>query len=50
MTENEDLQADLSAAKADNERLNGLLDKVQADKRILSDKVQTMSAKGTIIE
>lgn len=46
MTENGDLQVDLDAARLDVERLNGLLDKVQADKRLLSDKIQTMSAKG----
>ncbi|XP_076808288.1 centrosomal protein of 135 kDa-like isoform X2 [Clavelina lepadiformis] len=45
LTENGDLQAELEGTKLDVERLNGLLDKVQSDKRLLSDKVQTLSGK-----
>ena len=46
MTENGDLQTDLNTAKLDIERLKELLDKVQDDKRALSDKVETLIAKG----
>lgn len=41
-----ELNSDLDAAKLDVERLNGLLDKVQADKKILSEKVQAVTARG----
>ncbi|XP_078481086.1 centrosomal protein of 135 kDa isoform X3 [Ciona intestinalis] len=45
MVENENLQADFEAAKQDIQRLNELMDKIQADKRLLSDKVQLLSSK-----
>nr|CAB3229903.1 centrosomal protein of 135 kDa [Phallusia mammillata] len=45
MNENSDLQAEIEASKLDVQRLNDLLDKVQGDKRLLADKVQSLSAK-----
>jgi len=46
MSENSQIQLELDATKLDVERLNDLLDKVQSDKRLLSEKVQSLSAKG----
>uniref|UniRef100_H2Z636 Centrosomal protein of 135 kDa n=1 Tax=Ciona savignyi TaxID=51511 RepID=H2Z636_CIOSA len=45
MSENEKLHDELEESKRDIQRLNELLDKIQADKRLLSDKVTLLSSK-----
>ena len=46
MRENKEILAELDGAKMDMERLNGLLEKVQADKRMMGEKVQLVTNRG----
>jgi len=44
--ENKELESDLEAVRLDVERLNGLLDKVQEDKRMLGEKLHQVTGRG----
>ncbi len=48
-TENVELRAEAEAKSADVDRLNALLDKLQEDKAVLSDKVQALQVNGEMI-
>lgn len=46
MEENEQLQEKFAAANSQIRELRDLIDRVQSDKKLLSDRVSTLSAKG----
>lgn len=46
MEENEQLQEKFAAANSEIRELRDLIDRVQSDKKLLSDRVSTLSAKG----
>lgn len=48
LAENENLQMKLLESKSEVRTLNDLINKIQSDKKLLSDHVQTLSAKGMI--
>ena len=45
--ENQKLELELETVRLDVERLNGLLDKVQADKRMLGEKLHQVTGRGS---
>lgn len=49
MQEIEDLQVRLNATKSDNLSVTELLEKVQKDKKMLSNRIHTLSSRGNTV-